>query len=80
MENSFRLIDRLFRMNGFDVVSVKYGKRQQDIFQNARGGKITTILERVRQCKVLCIDVLGGNAFRKDILTWSNVLSVQKLI
>jgi len=47
-EKSFRLIDRLFRMNGFDVISVKYGKRQQEIFQSARGGK--TLRRYLNEC------------------------------
>ena len=78
-ENSFRLIDRLFRMNGFDVVSVKYVRvlvlhfllknhsytqirstTTGHFSERTRWKNITTILERVRQCKVLCIDVLRG--------------------
>ena len=50
----------------------RYGARQQDIFQNARGGKILRrYLNECDNAKYSALTFSGGNAFRKDITTWS---------
>lgn len=74
-EHSFRVIDRMFRMNGWDVITLKYGKMMQAAFEKP-GGKM--LWQWVNQCdnaRYSALTFKGGEAWRAELLEDASKLS-----
>lgn len=63
-DNSFRQIDRLFRSNGFRVLTVKYGKLLQAAFDRPGGRSLRRWMNAIDNVRYSVLTFSGGKAFR----------------
>lgn len=69
-EKSFRLIDRMFRMNDWDVVTIKYGKRMREAFAKPGGKTLRRWINECENAKYSALTFAGGKMFREAIMSW----------
>eukprot|EP00940_MAST-03C_sp_MAST-3C-sp2_P002774 g2774.t1 len=69
-EKSFRLIDRMFRMNGWDVVTLKYGRRMRDAFAKPGGKTLRRWVNACDNAEYSALTFAGGKMFREAIVSW----------
>jgi pyruvate dehydrogenase E1 component len=67
-ESNWKQIDKMFRMNGWEVVNVKYGKKLQAAFDPSKGGKaLKRFFNACPNDTYSALVYRGGGAFRKEI-------------
>eukprot|EP00939_MAST-03C_sp_MAST-3C-sp1_P001018 g1018.t1 len=69
-EKSYRLIDRMFRTNGWDVVTIKYGKQMRDAFEKPGGKLLRKWINQCDNSKYSALTFAGGKMFRQEITAW----------
>ncbi|MEQ9491168.1 MAG: transketolase [Alphaproteobacteria bacterium] len=67
-EHLFRLIGRLFRATGWNVITVKYGRKQMDAFKKPGGGSLKKWINSCPNDVYSALAFQGGAAFRRQIL------------
>jgi len=67
-EQSFRVIDRMFRMNGWDVITLKYGKQMQAAFERPGGKMLWQWINECDNARYSALTFKGGAAWREEML------------
>lgn len=67
-EQSFRVIDRMFRMNGWDVITLKYGKFMQEAFERPGGKMLWKWVNDCDNARYSALTYKGGQAWREAML------------
>ncbi len=67
-EHLFRVIGRMFRSVGWNVVTVKYGRKQMEAFAKPGGDKLKAFINRCPNDVYSALCFQGGGAFRRQIL------------
>jgi len=67
-EHSFRIIERMFRMNGWDVITLKYGKKMQDAFARPGGKQLWQWVNDCDNSRYSALTFKGGQAWREAML------------
>mmetsp|Transcript_134058 Transcript_134058/g.244541 ORF Transcript_134058/g.244541 Transcript_134058/m.244541 type:complete len:860 (+) Transcript_134058:1166-3745(+) len=68
-ENSFRVIERMFRLNGWDVITLKYGKLMQEAFSRPGGRQLWQWINDCDNARYSALTFRGGQAWREAMLT-----------
>jgi pyruvate dehydrogenase E1 component len=66
-DNSFRQIERMFRSNGWNVITLKYGKKQLQAFREPGGKHLKQFINSTDNNMFSALTFAGGSAFRKQI-------------
>jgi pyruvate dehydrogenase E1 component len=67
-EQSFRVIERMFRMNGWDVITLKYGKKMQAAFERPGGKMLWQWINECDNARYSALTFKGGAAWREALL------------
>jgi pyruvate dehydrogenase E1 component len=67
-EQSFRVIERKFRMNGWDVITLKYGKQMQDAFERPGGRQLWDWVNKCDNARYSALTSQGGPAWREELM------------
>jgi pyruvate dehydrogenase E1 component len=67
-EHSFRVIERMFRMNGWQVITLKYGKLLQDAFAKPGGESLWKWINACDNGKYSALTFRGGAAWREALM------------
>jgi len=67
-EHSFRVIERMFRMNGWDVITLKYGKMLQDAFEQPGGKMLWKWINGCDNARYSALTFRGGDGWREELL------------
>jgi pyruvate dehydrogenase E1 component len=68
-EQSFRVIDRMFRMNGWDVITLKYGKLMQAAFGRPGGSMLWKWVNDCSNARYCALTFRGGAAWREEMMS-----------
>jgi len=74
-EQSFRVIDRMFRMNGWDVITLKYGKQMQAAFERPGGKMLWQWINECDNARYSALTFRGGEAWREALLSNASKLN-----
>jgi pyruvate dehydrogenase E1 component len=67
-EQSFRVIERMFRMNGWDVITLKYGKKLRHAFAQPGGTQLWQWINSCDNARYSALTFQGGQAWREAML------------
>lgn len=67
-EQSFRVIERMFRMNGWDVITLKYGKQLQAAFERPGGKMLWQWINECENARYSALTFQGGAAWREALI------------
>jgi len=67
-EHSFRIIEKMFRMNGWDVITLKYGKQMLDAFSRPGGKQLWQWVNDCDNSRYSALTFKGGQAWREAML------------
>ena len=67
-DQSARVIDRMFRLNGWDVLTLKFGKQLRDAFARPGGSALRRWINDCENAKYSALTFAGGAAWRVALL------------
>jgi pyruvate dehydrogenase E1 component len=70
-EQSFRVIERMFRMNGWDVITLKYGKQMQAAFERPGGRMLWKWVNDCDNAQYSALVSQGGKAWREALVGYA---------
>ena len=67
-DQSCRVIDRMFRLNGWDVLNLKFGKQLRDAFERPGGVALRRWINDCDNARYSALTFAGGGAWRAALL------------